>query len=451
MEDKNNIMRKDIDDPYRRNLAKDSYRMRAFGDKRSTADEYSGERIFISIKKKDSIPHHVTSKKAQVDHVVPIDTLIKENAQAIKKGYLTKEELREIANNDNNLAVTSHRINESKKQKSNFEYLVYKMKKGEPENITTTVNMLAAQARSRAYIDTALFVKKQGGIVSDNMSALGSKGEKIGTEIRNFTDNSSKLAAGGMAAGVDAGFTSAIVSGVRNIVKVANGKKSLKEAGKDIAQDTGTAFVVGSGAYGLTQGKKALARATSVQALEKISINQAVIVATTALTIMRYADGDISGSEAVEDIAMTGAGLYIVETVGGLVGGPAGVIAGSLVLAAVQESINVCKRFIIDYKVEKKQRQHYIAKFNRIYAETESLLSAQKKELEAIFSEYRKNFDEKADGGFQKMLLSALEGDARGIAEGISILMEPFSRKVCFADEKQFDDFFYDEDAVLKL
>ena len=67
MEDKNNIMRKDIDDHYRRNLVKYSCRMRAFGDKRSIVDEYSGERIFISIKKKDSIPYRVTSKKTQVD------------------------------------------------------------------------------------------------------------------------------------------------------------------------------------------------------------------------------------------------------------------------------------------------------------------------------------------------------------------------------------------------
>lgn len=445
------IERKDIDHPYRRNTAPDSYRKRTFGDKVSAKDEYTGERIFIQIRQKDHVPHHVTSKTAQVDHIIPIDTLIQENQDAIRDGYLTKEDLREIANSDQNLAVTSHRINESKQQKSNFEYIVYRWKNGKPENITTTVNMLVTQANARAYTTTAIMAKKQGHFVNQQLEGRGNVASSIGNTYQKMSEKSGTLAAEGMVAGTEAGISAMAVSGIRNMVKTLNGKKSVGEAVKDTAKDSAASFVFGAGGHFLEQGKNALAKKAAINSLEKISINQAAMVATTALTIMKYADGEITGVEAAEDMAMTGVGLYLMQSIGTAIGGPAGFIAASLAVTAIEEGIAICKQGIVNYQKDSIERDKYIATFNRIASEAQYVLEEQKKQLKELFSKHRKNFNSHVEAGFQQLLSSAMENDAEGIAHGIDILLEPFHGESCFSTEEEFKTFFNDPNAVLEL
>lgn len=452
MEEKQSpVERKDIDHPYRRNTAPDSYRMRAFGDKASAADEYTGERVYIAIRRKDHVAHHVTAKTAQVDHIIPIDTLIQENRDAIRDGYLTKEDLREIANSDQNLAVTSHRINESKQQKSNFEYIVYKWKNGKPENITTTVNMLVTQANARAYTTTAIMAKKQGHFVNQQLEGHGSVAGSIGNTYQKVSEKSGTIAAEGIATGTESGISAMAVSGIRNIVKTLNDKKSVEDAVKDTAKDSATSFVFGAGGHLLEQGKNALAKKAAINSLEKISINQAAMVATTALTIMKYADGEISGAEAAEDMAMTGVGLYLMQSIGTAIGGPAGFIAASLTVAAIEEGVAICKQGISNYKKDSKDREKYIATFNQIASEAHYVLEEQKKHLEELFSAHRKDFNSHIESGFQKLLSSAMENDAEGIAHGIDLLLEPFHGEACFSTEEEFETFFHDPNAVLEL
>ena len=439
------IERKDIDNLYRRNTGQDSYRMRKFDNHASTTDEYSGERIFITVKRNGVAAHHVKENMAEVDHITPIDTLIKENEQAIRDGYLTKDDLKEIANSDYNLAVTSHRINNAKRQKSNFEYLVYKMKQGEPENITTTVNMLTMQAQSRAASTTELTISKTQGMAG---KGLGLADGKHTAEAKR---TGSKIAGNSVAAGTETGIVAGAVSGIRNALKVARGDKSLKDAARDTAQDSAASFVTGTAWAAMEQGKNIAARKVSMHALEKISLNQAAMAATTALTLVRCVSGEISEAEAVEDIAMTGIGLFAMKTIGTAVGGPAGMIAASLAVAAIEETVFICKRDIAEYQADLDKRKKYLSAFNRMAVEVENAIRKQREILKEVFADYRIDFDSAMDEGFGQLLQSALENDAEGIARGIDTLMRPFGSKSAFSTVEQFQSFMEQPDAVLVL
>ena len=444
--DKREIERKDVDNLYRRNTGQNSYRARKFGNRASTIDEYSGERIFITVKRKGTAPHHAKANMAEVDHITPIDTLIKENEQAIRDGYLTKEDLREVVNSDYNLAVTSRRINNAKRQKSNYEYLVYKMHQGEPENITTTVNMLTQQAQSRAASTTELAVYKTQGMARKSLGLTDNK-----NQISQNTKAVGKFVGNSVAAGTESGIVAGAVSGIRNALKVAHGYKSLKEAARDTAQDSAASFVVGATWNAMEQGKNMVARQASLQMLEKISLNQAAMAATTALTLVRCVSGEISGTEAAEDIAMTGIGLYTMATLGAAVGGPAGMIAASLAVAAIEEAVFICKRSIADYQADAKEREKFLSAFNRLAGEAETAIKEQRTILKTTFAEYRHEFDNAMEKGFEKLLASALENDAEGIAQGIDTLMRPFGSKSAFSSVEEFQSFMEQPDAVLVL
>ena len=80
------------------NTSKYRYRNTMLDGKKSTKDEYTGERIFID-------QSHSMRKRANVDHVTPI--------AVIKERYkdLSVEQLRELANSKSNYAVTNSRLN----------------------------------------------------------------------------------------------------------------------------------------------------------------------------------------------------------------------------------------------------------------------------------------------------------------------------------------------------
>lgn len=444
--DGNEIERKDVDDLYRRNTGRDSYRMRKFGNRASTIDEYSGERIFITVKRNGVAAHHLKDNMVEVDHITPIDTLIKENEQAIRDGYLTKEDLREVVNSDYNLAVTSRRINNAKRQKSNFEYLVYKMNQGEPENITTTVNMLTQQAQSRAASTTELAVYKMHGMASKSLGFSGSE-----QQISQNKKAVGKFAGNSVAAGTESGIVAGAVSGIRNALKVAHGDKSLKDAARDTAQDSAASFVTGTAWTAMEQGKTIAARKASMHALEKFSLNQAAMVATTALTLVRCVSGEISEAEAAEDIAMTGIGLFAMQTIGTAVGGPAGMIAASLAVAAIEEAVFICKKNIADYQEDVNARKKYLSAFSRFAAEAETAIEEQRALLRDVFAAQRRDFDGAMEKGFEQLLDAAMENDAEGIVHGIDTLMRPFSSKSAFSTVEEFQSFMEKPDAVLVL
>ena len=440
------IERKDVDNLYRRNTGRDSYRMRKFGNRASTIDEYSGERIFITVKRNGVAAHHVKDNMAEVDHITPIDTLIKENEQAIRDGYLTKEDLREVVNSDYNLAVTSRRINNAKRQKSNFEYLVYKMNQGEPENITTTVNMLTQQAQSRAASTTELAVYKTHGIASKSLGVT-----ENGKHLSQNTKTAGKIAGSSVAAGTESGIVAGAVSGIRNALKVAHGDKSVKDAAQDTVQDSAASFGAGTAWAAMEQGKNIVARKASMHALEKFSLNQAAMAATTALTLVRCVSGEISEAEAAEDIAMTGIGLFAMKTIGTAVGGPAGMIAASLAVAAIEEAVFICKKNIADYQEDVNARKKYVSAFSRLAAEAETAIEEQRALLKEAFEAQRHDFDSVMETGFEQLLSAAMENDAEGIARGIDTLMRPFDSKSAFSSAEEFQSFIEQPDAVLVL
>ena len=103
------IKRQDIDDFGKRNSNKDSYKNRYFDGKRSAIDEYTGERVFYSSK-----GHYTTKKTANVDHIVPLDQLIKQYGNEI-----SKSDLKRIANADSIFAITNEALNSAKSKSKN--------------------------------------------------------------------------------------------------------------------------------------------------------------------------------------------------------------------------------------------------------------------------------------------------------------------------------------------
>lgn len=421
-----NITRKDIDDYAKRNSNIDSYKNRYFNGKRSAVDEYTGEKIYYSSK-----GHYTTSKTANVDHVVPLDQLIKEYGDKI-----SKKDLKRIANADGNLAIVQEALNKSKGNSSNFEFIADGFIKGKPQNLTTSYNMVVKGASAKVGIETNVGLTK----FSDNLNRVTNG--KINIPKNNI--------AGDMAAvGTEAALVALTVSSLTNLSLVASGEKNIKTAIKDIATDSG-------GSFASTVGIKSVQDATNyvykqyasgaVKRLGGPSLPMGRIVTTIMVTrsVMKYLNDEISEEECAAEIITGSAGMLAYNL--GLISNPVG--ASALVITLVVSQISAT---ILKSQQEKKFAAKRLAQFNYIVRDTLVALEEQKKILINLRETERAKLEKAFNTGFEYIQISILQNNVEGIANGLNCILSIFNEKCAFQSLDEFNEFFDDENAVLVL
>ncbi len=429
------LKRSDLDNPYMRNLSKDSYKNRHFDGRRTAIDEYSGEKVYYSEKGKNNtsgIRHYKTDKTANVDHIQPIAKIKKRYKKDIEAGKLTKGQVKKMTNSDYNLAVTSESRNKIKSDKSNIEYLLEQIKNRNPENFNTSFNMIQKQLSS----SVAMNAEATGYKISNKINGKSSEFDK--TKIRKIkAENITSKTAHAMGAGTEAAFMTATVSTVNNFVLVATKEKSIKQASKDIAVDIGESFASGAGLDLLQSLTREHTKNSNNEFIKNVlskdlpikEISSSIMIGNS---VIRYINDDISAEECVTEIVLNGLGS-IAYTMGMALGGPAGAIISTIVIGQIN-------RIVIEYQ-----------NMNKLTQEKERRISALKNRgLTEILNQrtYFKNiveseigyWDETIQSGFDEMLSSACEDtyNFQGITNGLDKILSVFSEEVRF---KTPDDF----------
>lgn len=427
--DKSEIKRDDIDDPYRRNTKKDSYKNRQFDGKRTMKDEYTGKKIHYSQAEKRKFE---TRDIANTDHITPIEKIKQRYSDSIPV-----KDLKEMANNDRNLAMTQENLNKSKGQLTNSEYLLKKWRQGQPVNATTTYNMLKAQVQSEA----TLFVDANGRKIVNATSKTFSIANPTVTAAKEY-------AVSGVNAGMNVAIVSMTISTINNIVMCASGEKSIKEAGMEILKVTGSSFVAGAGIDILQRASINLATKSGLDVLSNVA-NSGLPVAEISAAIMignsviKYVNGDIDDEQCVTEILMSGAGV-IAYSFGMSVGGPAGAVIASVVCS------QVCKA-ITDYKNIEKLGKEKLARVNAIATKALIEMEYQRNILKSMVEEKYQKWDEAFDNGFEVIFVSTLNNDVEGISEGLNKILGVFGETVAFSSREEFNTFFDDKNSVLTL
>ena len=419
------IKRQDIDDFGKRNSNKDSYKNRYFDGKRSAIDEYTGERVFYSSK-----GHYTTKTTANIDHVIPIDQLTKRYGKDVSRA-----ELKSIANSDYNLATTSEALNKAKSNMSNHEYLWKKLKNCDPEDFTTTYNMLHKEASS----ETAVFASV--------------KTSKISTKVKKLTKNNidfnpSKSVGKAVNAGTASALIALTISSCNNLAQIAAGEKSIGEAVKDIAFDSGSSFVSSAGVSLMQDGVVNICTEYASKDIAKfVAQDLPIAEITTAVmvgrSVLRCLDGEITEEECATEIILNGAG-YFAFKIGMLCGGPAGAVVASLIVSQISATV-------LKYQQEKKIAAKRMAQFNRIVSDALIALEKQKDILADFREKEREKLAKAFNTGFEYIQISILQNNVDGITDGLNCILSVFNEKCTFQSLDEFNEFFDDENAVLVL
>lgn len=426
------VTRSQVDNPYKRNIAPNSYKNRKFSGKRITTDEYTGKKLYYSAngigKGRNDSRHYTTNTASNVDHITPIDVLIKRYSDKVPV-----DDLCVIANSDYNLAVTNEAINKQKGGLTNLEYLLEQLEKGTPEDAETTLRMLAAQLRSETRIGADV-TKIQ---IRNLMS-------KAGSTVLDTVDTVNKVMAPALEVGKAAALVSLTVSGLNNLAYVASEKKDLNSALKDVASDTASSFVSGTG---LTIAQEILSNIAHGVGTEQIAgfvsngIPTAQIAAAvmTARCVKQYLDGHLSGEDCALQILANGVGT-IAYQLGAMAGGPAGAIIASVVVTQITNTI-------LEYQQEKKIIKARDAEISHVLSCAASEIRHQRDLLERYTKEELKRWDDTINVGFDLLLQSTVKQDVSGVSQGLEIILSLFNTHVLYPSLEKFDQDFYDLNA----
>lgn len=279
------MAKRNIDDVYKRKKYKDAQ----YNGKKSRKDDYTGERVFRG-RGQSSLYKHPLSKTSDTDHITPI--------KVVEKRYpsLTETQKKTLVNDEkHNYATISSKLNRSKGDLENHEYLIRQIKKGEPEDLGTSARMLAKELDSRVYMDataTRMYVQ----------NAAGRSKELMRTAVTG-TENALTVSAIPLA-----------IFATQNVVAVANNEKTLAEAAKDVGAMAGKVAVTGGAtelvfkAFVKPAPDKVVAHMTKIGNINQIG-NVIIVAELIARTTVRYLNGDISGEEFFYNIGSDAVGM----------------------------------------------------------------------------------------------------------------------------------------------
>ena len=131
-------------------------------------------------------------------------------------------------------------------------------------------------------------------------------------------------------------------------------------------------------------------------------------------------------------------------SLGMAVGGPAGAVIGSIVVAQISKSI-------LEYRQCQKLNEEKEQQISCIVSEALVEMEKQRKYLQQIITQKYDRWDNAFDSGFEQIFASAIENDVDGISNGLNTILCIFNERAKFETIQEFNTFFDNADSVLTL
>lgn len=404
-------------------------------------DPYTGKELKLT--KKEAILEYGKDKYldhlAEGDHITPLERVYKDNRN---KPWIKNEDIRDIANSDDNLQAVSNTFNNAKRSRTNEEFV-------SDEKYIEEINKRKIK-RDQNPIEFSEDGKAKA-------IETGRESQKIITKKMKRTAFKNAVKTGheaGLAGAKSSAITSATISGAMNIVAVIKGEKEPGEALVDTAVDTTKAAATGyimSG--GITTISHTLSNSSSkfIQALTKSNIPGYIITAviTTGNTITRYVNGEISTQDCIIELGEKGLNLATAGysmAVGQalipipIVGAAVGALVGSLLTSSIYNKV------VNELKNKKNEHDERM----RLIGELEYLRDQEKqyrKELNECLQEYFKGFEDCFDEALSTIEECFKAGDADGVIRGANKITEKLNGSIQYDSVESFKSFL-DVDTV---
>lgn len=412
---------------YDSGAAKRQAKMKLFENGNVVIDPYTGEKLVLTIKEAKTIYGNDWAKHlAESDHVKPLERI---HEQAKGNVWVTNDDIKSVANSDDNLRVSSRNFNNPKRSRTNQEYV-------NDSDYLNRKNVGLTEKGKQAAI-------RDGEIAEESIST-----QLNNASVRNIIQTGHEA---GMSGAQYAGVTALTMSGILNIVDVIEGKKNCEEAIEDTIKDSGKAAVTGYAmGGGLTVASQSLSDSSSefVQSLIDSNIPGKVITAVivTGDTLRKYAQGEISTQECMIELGEKGLNMATMGysmAVGQalipipIVGGAVGALVGSILTSTYYHNLIYTLQ---TKELEHQERLRIIEECHKAAEQTKAFRKELENYLDTYFQDYKNCFDL----SLSEMRFAYQVGDADGMIAGANQITRKLGGNVYFENVQQFKEFLDD-------
>lgn len=415
--------RDNYDDPRQRA----EFKKEVFKGKQTLTDDYSGKQIhFHSKAAKSKYGYKKYSEhSSDTDHIIPLKKIHKKNKN---NPFLTDDDIKEIANVKENFKITNSHFNRQK---------------GDKDNIRISFDF-------KNYLP----VKSRAKLIRDHFVASGH------TMIK-ATELTAKNATSEFSYGAKTSLNNAsvplIINTVNNLCAVACGEKEFDEAALEFGIVTTQTMAYG----GVNQIVNKVAHNALSKIMSSNTISQVVFVASLiGSTGVKLINGEISGAEFFQEIGEKGVTLIsgVIGSIAGQLLIPipiVGTLIGSVIVTYVCSAIIQGTQLAISsikqgFKTVNRDARK-LAKINALTDEALKEIQKQREILKEMMETQFKQWDASFEKGFDLIINGSMNENADTVASGIDNILQVFEKNVKFATLQDFNDFFMNEDAILKI
>ncbi len=414
--------------------AKVNTKMQAFKQAEVVKDPYT-EKILVLTKKEAKLKYgeNWTEHLAESDHKVPIERIHKEYKD---NPWVKNENIKDVANSENNMEVVSRKFNNAKRSRTNEELVSdenYLNKTGTEISDEGKQKAVKSGQKAKRIIDKKL--EKQ-------------QWENIYTEAYKA----------GKEGAINAASMTALMSTMNNIVDVIKGNRKPEDALKNIAEDTIKAGATGFALTGtLSVVGHSLSNSSSefIKALVKANAPAKVVTAVMATgdILCNFAKGKISSAECIVQLGERGTAAVVASyaTVVGqaaipipLVGAAVGALVGTAVSGVMYSSL------LKAIEEEKKSAEEY----QRVKIATENAITKMEIERRNFINVTNKLFANRSNtiqDGLDKITDACMRNNFDKLTIGLNQILSSFGRALEQSTFVEFDELMNDDTRALEL
>lgn len=424
------------DDPGAHKRAMD----KAFSNGDGVTDPYTGARLTKSQSEAKSLfGKNWQNNAGEADHIDPLSDFVNRHRN---NSFISKEDLKDIGNQQDNFQVLSRKLNQGSKDvgkggSTQEEWAADPERmKGVADNIQSGESAESVRGR----------IKEEG-------KAARKRNDKRVAQ-KSVENVASTAHDAGIKGAYNAGSMTLTMSGIMNIVAVIKGEKNSKEAIKDTIEESGKAALTGYGiGGGLTVIDNILCGSSSefMKFLGDSNVPGRIITAVmiTGDTLKQWSEGKITTQECIIQLGDKGlnmatigysmaAGQALVPIP--VVGAAVGALVGSMLTS------NLYNQVIDDLnrrQYEHEERMRRIAECNYIAEQTRAYRLELQNYLDAYFEEYKNCFDT----ALSSMRIAFETGDADGVIMSANQITRKLGGSVKYENMDEFKEFL-DSDEV---
>lgn len=393
-------------------------------------DPYTGKDLLLKKREaKAEYGNNWQEHLAEADHIEPVQKIHEKYKDA---PWLTNDNIKELANSDENIKVISRKLNNAKRNRINEEF----------------------------YGDNEYLKSKGIDIPRDKKQEAIKDSDKARKSISNDADRKQRLNirddfhAAGKNGACNAGAMTAAMSTVDNLVAVIKGERTPEEALKRIVFDTGTSAATGyivSGSVSVIAHTLSNNSSKFIRSLVNSNVPGKVVSAVMATggTLLKYYKGEIDTKECICELGKDGVNIGITGasmTVGqALIPIP---YIGAAVGAMVGEGIY---RNLSESMVRMNMAQEEYERVNAVSEQVIYRMKCEKEAFERITSQLIAERAIAMNEGHGKINYAKKNDDSGEMRKGLLQIARSFGREPKFYTREEVDLIMRDKRACLKL